>query len=126
MSRATKTKRKRYLNPLFDDRGYPDRQNDWEDILPRGQSGPLIRKRKYAAPDTTSIDPAFGEEYDPVKHLDHLTSDLNIAHLSITHRERLTSLVNKYYRVFSKAGVITPVKDYVCDIDTGSTIPICC
>ena len=61
-----------------------------------------------------------------VKHGAHLRSDLNIAHLSIPQRTRLTALVKKYYRVFSKAGVVTPVKDYVCDIDTGAAKPICC
>ena len=74
----------------------------------------------------SSVNPAFGEEYDAVKHAKHLQSDLNIAHLTLIQRERLTSLIKKYYRVFSKAGVVTPVKDYVCDIDTGSARPICC
>ena len=38
----------------------------------------------------------------------------------------MTAIIKKYWRVFSKQGVSTPVKDYECEIDTGDAKPIRC
>ena len=38
----------------------------------------------------------------------------------------MIAVIKKYWRVFSKQGVTTPVKDYECEIDTGDAKPIRC
>ena len=59
------TKRKFRSNTLFDDRGHPDEQTHWESIVPSSSSGRLIRKRLHPAPDIDSVDPTFGEVFEP-------------------------------------------------------------
>ena len=64
MSPATKQKFR--PNTLFDDRGFPDEQTHWESMVPITSSGRLIRKRFHQAPNVESVDPNFGEVFDPV------------------------------------------------------------
>ena len=45
---------------------------------------------------------------------------ITIDHLTPFRQSVLTAVVNKYWRVFSKKGVTTPVKYYECEIDTGN------
>ena len=119
-----KRKRQHYISPLFDDHGYPHPGDEWESLLPDVKEGRLIRKRKHSAPNLTSIDHNFGEEFDESKHGNMLRSDLKISHLTPAQQSALTSVVKRYWHVVSKKGVTTPVKDYVCEIDTGSARPI--
>ena len=58
------------------------------------------------------------------KHGETLRAELKIAHLTPHQRSVLTTLIKKYWRVFSKKGVTTPVKDYECEIYTGNARPI--
>jgi hypothetical protein len=95
-------------------------------MLPEVKNGRLIRKRLHDSPKLQSIDPDFGEEYNEAKHGDILRAELNIAHLTPFQRSILTAVIKKYWRVFSKEGVTTPIKDYECEIDTGTARPIRC
>ena len=95
-------------------------------MLPEVKAGRLIRKRKHPAPPLTDIDPNFGVEYDDSKHSDLLRKHLDVSHLTPPQQLVLTNLIKKYWRVFSKEGVTTPVKDYECEIDTGDAKPFAC
>ena len=119
-------KRKTHARPLFGDRGVPHPQDDWESMLPEVKYGRLIRKRKHNPPSVHDVDPNFGETYDERKHGETLRAELNVAHLTPDQQDTLTAVIKKYWRVFSKKGVTTPVKDYVCEIDTGDAAPVCC
>ena len=121
-------KRKRYSHPLFDDRGFPDRQEDWESMLPSVKAGRLIRKRKHPAPSLSDIDPNFGVEYDESKHGDIIKADLlpKITHLTPEQQKIIVDVVKSKWRVFSKEGVVVPIKNYECEIDTGNAQPIAC
>ena len=55
-----------------------------------------------------------------------LKEELKIAHLTSFQQSVLTAVIKKYWRVFSKEGVTTPVKDYECEIDTGDAKPMRC
>ena len=126
MPASIKKKRKRFLSPLFDDRGHPDPHDEWDSLLPDVKAGRLIRKRKHAAPSLTNIDPNFGEEYDDAKHGAILQAELDVSHLEPFQQNILVAVIKKYWRVFSKEGVTVPVKDYECEIDTGNAKPIAC
>ena len=93
-------------------------------MLPEVKAGCLIRKRIHNPPKLQDIDPSFGVEFDEAKHGKVLKEWMNISHLSIFQQNILTAVIKKYWRVFSKEGVTTPVKDYVCEIDTGNAKPI--
>ena len=110
---------KQCVSPLFDDRGYPNPQDEWESMLPKLKSGHLIRKRVHNPPKLQDVDPDFGEDFDEAKHGKVLKDELNISHLSKLQQSILIDVIKKYWRVFSKQGVTTPVKDYECEIDTG-------
>ena len=70
--------RPKYVSPLFDNRGFPDPQDEWESMLPEVKNGRLLRKRVHDPPKLQEIDPDFGEEYDEAKHGDILRAKLNI------------------------------------------------
>ena len=118
--------RKRYISPLFDDRGYPHPQDEWESLLPEVKAGRLIRKRRHDAPRLDDLNPNFGEEFDEEKHGQMLKDELVVSHLSVHQQNVLRAVVIKYWRVFCKEGVTTPVKDYECEIDTGNAAPVRC
>ncbi len=95
-------------------------------MLPEVKTGALIRKRKHPAPPLHDINPNFGVEYDEEKHGDMLRSDLDVSHLTPDQQTTVMNLIKKYWRVFCKEGVTTPVKDYECEIDTVDAKPIAC
>ena len=45
-----KKEQKQYISPLFDDRGYPNPQDEWESMLPEVKAGRLIRNRIHNPP----------------------------------------------------------------------------
>ena len=118
--------RKRYISTLFDDRGHPNPQEKWESILPEVKTGRLIRKRRHDTPRLDDVDPNFGEEFDEAKHGQMLKDELNISHLSVHQQNILIAAIKKYWRVFCKESIATPVKDYECEIDTGNAAPVRC
>ena len=121
-----KRKLQNYVIPLFDDRGHPIPQEYWGSILPEVKDGRLLRKRKHNSPNLHDIDPDFGEVYDENKHGEILLAELTIAHITTVQKSVLTKVVKKYWRMFSKKGVTTTVKDYECEIDTDNARSIRC
>lgn len=123
--RKHKRGKKRDRSVFFDDRGYPDPQNEWDAILPDADSQ-LIRKRKHPLPPLNSIDPDFNTQFNESKHGEKLRRELNLEHLEPAQREKVKQLVMKYWPVFADEGVVVPVKDYECVIDTGTNRPVAC
>ena len=81
-------------------------------MIPEVKAGRLLRKRKHDSPNLQDIDPDFGGEYYENKHGETLRSELTIAHLTTFQQSVINAVIKKYWRVFSKKGVTTPVKDY--------------
>ena len=92
----------RCVSPLFDDRGYPDPQDEWDAMLPEVKAGRLIRKRRHNPLKLQDIDPNFGEEFNEAKHGQMLKDELNISHLSIFQQNLLLVVIKKCWRVFCK------------------------
>lgn len=87
---------KRYVSPLFDDRGYPNPQDDWDAMLPEVKACRLTRKPRHNPPTLQGIDPNFGEEFDEAKHGQMLKDELNILHLSKFQQNLLLAVIKKY------------------------------
>ena len=85
--------RKRYVNPLFDDHGHPNPQDEWESMLPEIKAGRLLRKRCHETPRLDDIDPNFGEKFDEAKHGQMLKDELNISHLSVHQQNVLCAFI---------------------------------
>ena len=86
--------------------------------------GCFIRRRKHPAP--SSIDPLFNTPFEESKHGVILRNSLDLSHLQEPFRAQLITLIKKCWGVFNPAGIIMPVKDYECVIDTGTHAPIAC
>ena len=97
---------------MFDSRGFPDRQDQFESMLLEVNAGRLIRKRKHVTPPLTDIDPNFGVEYDELLHGSMLRKELDVSHLTPPQQATLTALIKRYWHVFSREGFTTQVKDY--------------
>jgi hypothetical protein len=57
-------------------------------------------------------------------HGKKLRSELDLSHLDNHVRSLVYCLIQKYWSVFDDEGQFLPVKDYSCEIDTGTARPI--
>lgn len=86
---------------------------------------PILRKRRHPAPNLDDIDPDFDFKYDDALHGDQFREDFTPSpRLTPAQNESLAHLIKQYWAVFDHRGLFVPVKDYVCDIDTGTATPI--
>ena len=93
---ASRKQQNKYVSsPMFDSRGFPDRQDEFESMLPEVDAGRLIRKRKHVAPPLTDIDPNFGVEYDELLHGNMLRTELDVSHLTPPQQATLTALIKR-------------------------------
>ena len=112
---------------MFDDRGYPDPQDDWEDMLPSvDKFGLVVRRRKHPARSVTDIDPDFNVHYEEALHGQRLRDELKLDHLPTDQRDAVRDVVKEYWCVFDKHGLTKACKDYKCVIDTGDNPPVAC
>ncbi len=117
---ACKIRGKKRPNMFLGNRGYPDQSHKFDVILHNVQGGPILWKRKHAAPPLDDIDPHFHLQYDEKIHGEKLRTELDLSHLDGTTRDLVYKLLNKYWSVFDDKGQFVLVKDYKCSIDTGS------
>lgn len=118
-------KGKRRKNAFIDDRGFPDQSDELDTLLHSMDGEPILRKRRHPAPALDDIDPAFDFKYDETLHGAQFREDFTPSpRLTPSQNEALANLIKKYWAVFDHRGLFVPVKDYVCDIDTGSAKPI--
>ena len=98
--------------------------DNFEDMLPHVQ-GKFLRKRRHPARPLNDIDPEFNTKFDPELHGEDI-KELQTAHLPSDIASELIALVKEFWCVFDKRGLLVPVKDYECVIDTGNHPPIAC
>ena len=122
---ARKIRGKKRPNVFLDDRGFPDQFHEFDVILHKVEGGPILRKRKHAAPPLDDIDPRFLSQYDEKIHGEKLRKEIDLSHLNGTTRDLVYKLLQKCWSVFDDKGQFVPVKDYKCSIDTDSARPIC-
>ena len=86
--------------------------------------GVILRKKKHPRPPLDVDDPLFNYKFDDALHSGKLKSDLSIGHLLPADQADVIALIKKYWTVFDDRGTFTPIVDYECVIDTGTTAPI--
>ena len=121
-SKASGAKRAR--NVFFDDRGFQDESEEYNQLLHNVDGGVILRKKKFPTPPIDIDDPTFNWVYDEKLHGDKLTKELDISHLSKEEADALVSLIKEYWCVFDDRGTFVPVRNYECIIDTGTAAPI--
>jgi hypothetical protein len=115
---------KRARNVFFDDRGFPDESDDYDNLLHNINGGVILQKKKFPMPSIDSVDPEFNWEYSDKLHKEKLRNDLNLSHLSLEHAAALIAVIKEYWCVFDERGTFVPICNYECIIDTGNAAPI--
>ncbi len=108
----------------MDNHGYPDQTDNHDTLLRNIEKGPVLRKLRHPPPPLNKVDPSFDFLFNEALHGAHLCQQLNLSHLNDTLQARIYALVKKYWSVFVERGVLVPVKNYECIIDTGDAPPI--
>jgi hypothetical protein len=122
---ADKPKRpKRAQNVFVDDCRFPDKIKHYKALLCNVEGGIILQKLKHPAPPLDKVDALFFCTYNKANHGEQMQRDLDLSHLKPQVRDRVNTLVKKYWPVFEKNGVFTPVKHYECVIDNGDSLPI--
>jgi hypothetical protein len=121
-----KPKRCKCLQNVFlDNRGFPNQSNDYDHMLHGVDGGPVLRKLRNPQPDLqAAIDPAYYSPFVPEKHEALMRKDMDLSHLNPALQEKIYTIIHGLWSVFDEKGVFTPVKNYECVIDTGTTQPI--
>ncbi len=106
---------------FYDDRGFPDQSDEFDNLLHSVNGGPLLRKLLHPAPDLDSpVDPLFLSVFDPYLHESQLHDKLDLSHLPLDVQDQKYNLIREFWSVFDSKSVTVPVKSYECIIDTGS------
>lgn len=123
---AMKPKKGRKRKNVFtDDRGFPDPSDEYDTLLRNIDGGTVLRKRLHPARPLDEIDPAFNVQYNEAKHGEQFKRDFKPSPLLTEEENRqLADLIKEFWPVFDDAGLFIPVKDYECEIDTGTAAPI--
>ena len=81
-------------------------------------------KMLHPASPLEDIDSAFNTQCDESKHAAKLATQLKFYHPPLRQQRALHALIKDMLPVFDDLGVIQPVKNYECSIDTGTHPPI--
>ena len=100
---ARKIRGKKRPNVFLDDQGFPDQSHEFDVILHNIEGGPILWKRKHAAPPLDDIDPRFLSQYDEKIHGKKLRKEIDLSHLDGTTRDLVYKLLQKYWSVFDEA-----------------------
>ncbi len=111
-------------NVFCNDRGFPDKSNDYDHLLHNIDGGTILQQTKYPTPPLDVDNPTFNYVYSEELHGEKLQSKLDVSHLSPENASALLDLIKEYWCVFDKRGIFTPVRDYQCIINTGNASPI--
>jgi hypothetical protein len=120
-------KGKKRKNIFIDDRGFPDQSDEFDTLLHSLEGGPIIMlcKRRHPAPAFDDIDPAFNHVYNESLHGAEFKEEFTPSPLlSDAENKELEELLKRFWCVFDHRGLFVPVKDYVCDVNTGTARPI--
>ena len=70
------------------------------------------------------IDPSFDHPFIQEEHDDIMRKKVDLSHLDLNLQSQVYDLIREFWPVFDERGVFVPVKNYECDIDTGTARPI--
>jgi hypothetical protein len=115
---------KKAQNVFYDNHGFPDETDAYNNLLHNVDGGVVLRKKKFDAPPLDQDDPGFHYTFNKSEHGERLCQELDLSHLSPEQGNQLSALIKRYWSVFDNRGTFTPVRHYQCIIDTGSASPI--
>ena len=110
---------------LIDDRGFPDRQVDYDHLEEHADDLPILRK-SHGTPLPDTVDPNVDTKFNAIAHGAHLIQYLKTGHLAPDTAKKLIHVIKKHWRVFNPAGVKFSIIGYECDSDTEDVKPVSC
>ncbi len=109
---------------FFDDRGFPDELEEYDQLLHNIEGGVILWKKKFPTPPLDIVDPTFNWVYCDDLHGEKLKTELDVSHLAKDEAEALVTLIKEYWCVFDNRGTFILVCNYKCIIDTGTASSI--
>jgi hypothetical protein len=122
--KPTARRKKKPRIVFYNDRGYPDESEDYDQLLHNVDGGPILRKKKFPTLPINADDPTFNYTFSEELHGELLRSQLDLSHLLPEDAAALLVVIKEYWCVFDERGTFTPVRNYQCIIDTGTATPI--
>jgi hypothetical protein len=86
---------KKARNVFFNDRGFPDKSDEYDTLLHNIDSGVILQKKKFLTPPIDVVNPIFNWEYSDELHGDKLWTNLGVSHLSPEHAAALVKVIKK-------------------------------
>ena len=86
-------------NVLVNDRGFPDRQIDYDHLDDHADDNPILRKT-HGKDLPTGVDPNFNTQYNEALHGAYLNKHLKTGHTSATTAAKTIAMIKKHWRVF--------------------------
>ena len=81
-------------NTFFDDRGFPDQSDHYDQLLPTIDRGVVLRKLSHPVPDLIGpIDPRFHSVFRPEIHKPIMRKVLDLTHLPLDLQDEVYSLI---------------------------------
>jgi hypothetical protein len=115
---------KRSKNVFFDNHGFPNESEEYDQLLHNINGGVILRKKKFPTPPLDNIDPEFNWVYSEELHGEKLRTGLDLSHLSTEQAATLLTLIKEFWCVFDERGTFIPVCNYKCIVNTGTSRPI--
>jgi hypothetical protein len=111
--------RKKAQNVFYDNRGFPDETNAYDNLLHNVDGGVVLRKKKFDAPPWTrmilvSTTPSTN------RNMANDYAKSSIFPICPKQGDQLSALIKRYWSIFDNRGTFTPVRHYQFIIDTGS------
>ncbi len=115
---------KRSKNVFFDNSGFPNESEEYDQLLHIIDSGIILQKKKFPTPPLDNIDPELNWVYLEELHGEKLRICLDLSHLLPEQAAKLLTLIKEFWCIFDKRSTFILVCNYKCIIDTGTSRPI--
>ena len=100
---------KKSCNVFYNNRGHPDKSEDYNQLLHNIDGGTILHTKKSPTPPIDVDDPTFNHVFSDELHGELLRSQLDLSHLLPEDANALLAVIKEYWCVLDKRGTFTPV-----------------
>ena len=101
VARKPPKRHKQVHNIFYDDRGFPDKSDEFDYLLHNVDGRPILRKLLHPSPAIDGkVDPLFLSIFDPAVHETQMREDLDLSHLPLDVQDQVYSIVREFWSVF--------------------------